>query len=253
MGWDAWWTYIENIRPDHIPSVCSVPDVVIEDWFVPKKDFVFMKIRKLLCLTCNCRCSLGWRRLPSLDTATPCNRTKIICNLNTFSINLSIIEYVFIYGKRKKIYLQKRSWRILPSSSPSPPSGHDRKTPRKSNLNQLMKIFFESISSIWMIKNYFVIWTCVEVFKILWKTTSFVGNQSCLTKTTKPQFPPIQTLVRWWKTCLLEFKMMNYIVGWTRVEVATKDDKVRIGVVHPTNQLFHLVKENCWCVVSCFF
>ena len=38
---------------------------------------------------------------------------------------------------------------------------------------------------------------------------------------------------------------MNYIVGWTGVEVAAKDDKVRIGVVHPANQLFHLVKENC--------
>ena len=36
---------------------------------------------------------------------------------------------------------------------------------------------------------------------------------------------------------------MNYIVGWTRVEVATKDDKVRVGVVHPTNQLFHLVRR----------
>ena len=152
MGWDAWWTYIENIRPDHIPSVCSVPDVVIEDWFVPKKDFVFMKIRKLLCLTCNCRCSLGWRRLPSLDTATPCNRTTIICNLNTFSINLSIIEYVFIYGLNhilvwvKIVDLQRQFWRILPSSSPSPPSGHDRRTPRTSN--QLMKVFGKGHASI---------------------------------------------------------------------------------------------------------
>lgn len=28
---------VENIRPDHIPSMCSMPDVVIEDWFVPNK------------------------------------------------------------------------------------------------------------------------------------------------------------------------------------------------------------------------
>ena len=110
MGWDAWWTYVENIRPDHIPSMCSVPDVVIEDWFVPKKDFVFMKIRKLLCLTCNCRCSLGWRRLPSLDTATPCNRTTIICNLNTLSTNLSMIEYVFIYGLKPHLGVSENSW-----------------------------------------------------------------------------------------------------------------------------------------------
>ena len=89
--------------------------------------------------------------------------------------------------------------------------------------------------------------------RYLWKTTSFVGNRSCLTKTTKPQFQPIQTLVRWWKTCVvLNSKMMNYIVGWTGVEVAAKDDKVCIGVVHPTNQLFHLVKQNSWCQVYCF-